>query len=387
MLPCPPASPFLASANDSDPDNGDSLHVCQINGQPINQGSGLTLALTRTIDSDPNVAGGTLVLDSDGCYTFSTGTDFEDLAVGEIDEVCFSYFICDEAEASDEAQVCIEVAGKNDPPAAEDDSETTTEDSPVSYSSILDNDFDVDGDTLTVKSVEGMDLDLAAGTDITFSLPTGALVTVSATGEYTFDPNGQYDYLAEDDHAIETFQYAVTDGNDGTAEATVTILIKGVNDPPVARDDAYTRGADEADPTESPLTGNILEENDFDPDAKDGEVLTITGVTSTDGSVLYAVPDDWAHTADPITFELSNGTVVLYPNGTVEYTPDEAKFDQLSQGEIMVDSFQYTIKDANGLMSAPATVTFTTTGKNDPPAAADNSETVDEGGEVSDCIR
>ena len=185
-----------------------------------------------------------------------------------------------------------------------------------------------------------------------------------------------------------TFSLACTDGqichngkciNIPGGEAAIDTTDCSV--PPIAEPNEYSRGANEADPTESPLTGNILI-NDSDPDGEEGE-LTITEliVTYLNGTAkVYNVTSGHS-------IELDYGYVTLDPNtGAASYSPNEADFEKLSQGEIMVDSFQYTIKDPDG-RTASSTVTFTTTGKNDPPAAADNSETVDEGGEVSDCIR
>jgi VCBS repeat-containing protein len=51
--------------------------------------------------------GGTVTVDTDGCYRYSTGTDFESLKEGETVEVCFQYEVCDPTTGSDGAEVCI----------------------------------------------------------------------------------------------------------------------------------------------------------------------------------------------------------------------------------------------------------------------------------------
>ena len=68
-------------------------------------------------------------------------------------------------------------------------------------------------------------------------LPSGAQVTLDADGSFTYDPSGQFDSLAMGDSDTDAFVYTIDDGNGGTASATVTIEIDGVNDPPVASND------------------------------------------------------------------------------------------------------------------------------------------------------
>ena len=51
----------------------------------------------------------------------------------------------------------------------------------------------------------------------------------------------------------------------------------------------------------------------------------------------------------------------------------------------LLDTFVYTIRDPDGGTDI-ATVTFTVVGQNDPPVPEDDSETVPEGNDVSDCV-
>src|SRR5207244_5340256 len=71
------------------------------------------------------------------------------------------------------------------------------------------NDTDSDNDTLTVTSV---------------SLPSNGIATVNLDNTVTYAPLLGYS-------GPDSFTYDVSDGNGGTATATVSIL---VNDPPVA---------------------------------------------------------------------------------------------------------------------------------------------------------
>ncbi len=95
----------------------------------------------------------------------------------------------------------------------------------VNAAGILANDFDPDGDPLTVAAVNGQIT--AVGQQITLS--SGALLTVNANGSYSYDPNGKFNGLTSGQTAKDSFIYTVSDGRGGTDDATVTITINGVD--------------------------------------------------------------------------------------------------------------------------------------------------------------
>jgi uncharacterized repeat protein (TIGR01451 family) len=110
----------------------------------------------------------------------------------------------------------------NNPPVAENDVAATDEDNPVTVAApgVLNNDFDPDiGDTLTVIAVD------TSGT-------RGAVTAWHSTGSFTYDPNGQFEYLQAGSSTTDSFSYTVSDGNGGIDTATVTITIHGANDAP-----------------------------------------------------------------------------------------------------------------------------------------------------------
>ena len=129
---------------------------------------------------------------------------------------------------------CTQGAGQ--PPVAVDDAATTDEDVPVNVA-VLGNDSDADLDTLTVIAV---------------SDPANGSVVIELNGTVTYTPN--LDFSGED-----SFTYTITDGRGGTAQATVTITVLPVNDPPVvaAGDDAAsTEGSSVA------LAGSVTDSDD-----------------------------------------------------------------------------------------------------------------------------
>ena len=99
-------------------------------------------------------------------------------------------------------------------PIAEDDFDTTFKDTEITISqaSLLSNDYDLDGDSITVQSID----------------TTGTKGIVSQiNGEFTYNPNGQFDGLSAGETATDSFTYTVTDGNGNIDTATVNVTIKG----------------------------------------------------------------------------------------------------------------------------------------------------------------
>jgi len=104
-------------------------------------------------------------------------------------------------------------------PGANDDVATVGEDGPAVSFNVLANDFDPDGDALSVTSANVSGL-------------KGA-VSLTSAGATTYHPNGQFAALNDGETAIDSFTYTVSDGEGFTDTATVTITIAGVNDAPV----------------------------------------------------------------------------------------------------------------------------------------------------------
>ena len=114
---------------------------------------------------------------------------------------------------------------------------------------------------------------------------------------------------------IDSFDYEVSDGNGGTAVATVTVTVSGLNAAPVAADDlaVVQQGV--------PAQINVLN-NDSDPDADRLSVSILTPPTL--------------------------GAALVLPSNQISYTSDTAG----------ADSFVYVADDGNGATDT-ATVTIT----------------------------
>ena len=158
------------------------------------------------------------------------------------------------------------LSSSNNPPIAVDDAFSTNEETAISGNVLAANpsvpDSDPDGDPLTVTHVNGNQGDV--GQQI--QLASGAKVTVAASGALTYDPDGQFDWVAAGQQTTDQFNYTIGDGNGRTDIGAVTVTITGVNDPPQAIDDGGTGfSTDKATPF---TTASVLI-NDTDPDSAD----------------------------------------------------------------------------------------------------------------------
>ena len=337
--------------NDSDPES-DDLSLKMVNGKRVTPGSTLTLTLP---------SGAIVSVTTNGDYTYDPNDQFDSLRSGDEGIDTFTYTITDGEGGTDLATVTILMPGMNDAPDAEDDSKTTMPNKRVSDNAILPNDSDPDSDDLTVSMVNGQPIDQSGTT--TISLPSGAIVTINSDGDYTYDPNDQFDSLRSGDEGIDAFTYTITDGEGGTDLATVTILMPGMNDPPEAEDDSKTTMPNKR------VSDNAILPNDSDPDSDD---LTV--------SMVNGQPIDQSGTT---TISLPSGAIVtINSDGDYTYDPND-QFDSLRSGDEGIDTFTYTITDGEGGTDL-ATVMILMPGMNDPPEAEDDSKTTAPNKKVSD---
>ncbi|MBI1375131.1 MAG: LEPR-XLL domain-containing protein, partial [Phycisphaera sp.] len=195
--------------------------------------------------------------------------------------------------------------------------------------------------------------------------PDGTLLTGDALVSFTYTPDD--DALDPGDSAMYSFTYTAVDKFSGTDTATVNITVDGVNDAPTAFDDSF------ATLENTTLNGNVLADNgagaDSDPDASDS--LTVFEVNG--GVVALGVPTTLA----------SGATLTVNSDGSFAYDGP----DSLAAGQILNDSFTYTITDTHGAMDS-ATVSIAVTGENDGPVAVDDtlSVTEDDGATMLDFL-
>ncbi|MEM6623329.1 MAG: M10 family metallopeptidase [Pseudomonadota bacterium] len=192
---------------------------------------GLGFAVTNVGGAAPGTVilsnGASYTVESTGAISFSTNGAYNTLADGQIATVSFDYTITSTDGETDTATATITITGSNDGPTAAADAFTAEEGSSLIGNVLGDNgagaDSDVDqGDVLVVSGVQGGGLG-------TVTLASGARVTMSANGQFSYDQAGAFDALNTGQTATDSFTYAISDGNDGVATATATITVNGVD--------------------------------------------------------------------------------------------------------------------------------------------------------------
>lgn len=164
-----------------------------------------------------NVAGiyGNFSINTAGIWTYTLNNSLsavQSLKEGETRPEVFTVSSFD----GNTTTVTITVVGTNDGPIATGDSATVNQDAVLTLTpaQLLANDFDIDGDTLTITSVQ----DGVNG--------TAALVA----GNVVFTPVAGY-------HGPASFRYTISDGSGGTSTATVSVTVVKANGLPDAVDD------------------------------------------------------------------------------------------------------------------------------------------------------
>ena len=249
---------------DIDPD-GDAITVLSVNGNPANVG-------VATAGS----TGGTFTIGTNGSLVFDPGNDFNSLGVGASRDTTTTYTLIDSQGQVDTATVTVTVQGTNDAPTATDDNLSTDEDTIASGNVVTsDNgngiDLDPDGDPLRVSEIAGS----SANVGLPVAGSSGGLFTIQADGSYVFDPSTDFQNLAIGATRSTSINYTITDDNGGVSSATVTIVVAGQNDAPIAIGTI---------PPQTTLDGTTIAPLDlsvFFDDVDDGSVLTFD-----DGSTL-----------------------------------------------------------------------------------------------------
>jgi large repetitive protein len=157
-------------------------------------------SFSPTILTQP--ANGTATLNGDGTVTYTPDANFNG-------SDSFTYRVSDGSLNSNTATVSISVTSVNDAPTAIDDFFATDFESVLNIApdSVLDNDSDIDGDTLTVSS---------------HTQPLNGSVTVNSDGTFTYTPDTGFS-------GNDGFTYSVSDGTT-TSMAVVTITVNGPTD-------------------------------------------------------------------------------------------------------------------------------------------------------------
>ncbi|KIC12156.1 hypothetical protein RA19_02600 [Leisingera sp. ANG-M1] len=316
------------------------VNVSAVNDAPVANADSVTVAedgsLTfdpRGNDSDPEgtalsitslgtPAHGTAQINADGTVTYVPDADF-------FGSDSFTYEVSD-GELTSAATITVTVQPVQDAPVAVTDSAATAEDTAVVIN-VAANDSDPDGQALTVTAVTG-----AANGQAQFS-----------GGQITYTPDADF-------NGSEQITYTVSDGNGGTATATVQITVTPVNDAPVVVNDTSS-AVQSATQTLAPLA------NDSDVDGPQLSITELNGTALQPGQFVSLA-------SGALVFLNGDGSVSFFPGGN---------YDHLALDETAVETVSYTVSDGAGGTST-GSIQFTVTGINDAPVITPDTATTEE---------
>ncbi|MDF1726467.1 MAG: VCBS domain-containing protein [Sulfitobacter sp.] len=303
-----------------------------------------------TEKGNASIVGGILSFDPDG--------DFDDLAVGDSEEVVLGITLSDPQGGTSTSTVTITVTGTNDGPV------------------ITSGPTDAAG--TAIESGEGPATPAIVAADATGQLsyvdpdetPTtlgswsvdaigpsyGTMNIDSETGAWSYFLSPTLsDSLRQGETVEDRWTAVITDAEGAQAMEVITITITGTNDAPVIDDvtSLTDRGHTEGGPTT--LTGQLVAN---DPDTfVDAPTWTITRADDIDVE------------------EQTYGTMAINNDGLWTYTVDPEAVDTLGEGETAMETFRATVRDEFG-QTDEVTVKVRFAGTNSAPElVVDISET------------
>ena len=360
-----------------------------------------------------NVNNGSLVLNSDGTFTYTPNENFHGVD-------SFIYEVLDGNGGTAQATVNITVDSVSDIPVANADAYVMSEDGSLNttlINGVLINDSDGDGDTLTVNVIPVVDV-------------SHGVLVLSTDGTFTYTPDANF-------NGVDSFIYEVDDGNGGTSQATATITVGSVVDlstdsenAVVDEDNPLSDMVSTGDSTTSggslsyslvsgpsngtfssainPITGSYTYQPNDDYVGSDSFQYLVTDSTSGESAVetvsitvnpvtdLAGMDDVLVVNYDTLTAgdvslndtttssggdvnltfsrltDPASGTLVFNSDGTYTYDPTDVGVLGGS------DSFTYLVTDPASGESSIQSVSLTINPENTPPEGTDNNSTIDE---------
>jgi VCBS repeat-containing protein len=374
--------------NDTDVDQGDVLHVSGIRLGTEAAGGALDAVNPGTDNTNGTLVTGLygqLIIGADGNYTYIVDSSNPAvLALGPLQflDENFTYRVTDLGGQSDLAQIHIIIRGRNDAPVANIDTATAVEAGGLNNAqsgvdpsgNVIDNDTDLEGDTLTVSALRTGGL---------AETGTGGVLGAALRGRYgdlILNSDGSWRYQVDNSLAevqalrvsgqtlTEVFSYTLRDFFGATSSNELRITVDGRNDTPIAQDDGNTAieagGIANGTPGTN-ATGNVLD-NDSDVDSvANGEGKHVLSVSSQNGQ---------ASNAGQVLIGLY-GQLTLNADGSYTYVIDNNNPTVQAlrtAGETLAETFTYRMSDTAGA-TADARLTVVIQGANDAPVSRNDS--------------
>jgi VCBS repeat-containing protein len=286
---------------------------------------------------------------------FSIATDgLHDIQIVYWDQGGYAQLKVEVATVSGNGTVgAYSVLGTSNTATLAHDTLTTLEDQPlvIKATTLLTNDTDVDGDKLSISSLQGHDPKVASAVYDASGTKIVGSVIMDATSNVIFTP-------AKDVNGEVKFSYTVTDGHGGFDTTTVTVNVVAVNDAPVATNVAQSVAEDATTPNNAgQLTAS-------DVDAGDALTYAVTGTTtSASGATTGNVP---------------TGFVLDANTGKWTIDTSSSVYQKLGVGQSISFDVAFTATDKAGAVSNPGHLSLTVTGTNDAPVATNSVQSVAE---------
>jgi VCBS repeat-containing protein len=309
---------LLTGASDAE---NDTLFVQNL-ASSVTTVSTSTLAQTLFLGSDYTLSGSTISLTPAGFAKFNG------LSAGETDTATFNYDVSDGITTTHNT-FALTINGVNDAPSAIAIADKVSEDGPAV--------------TLTANFTDP-DRDDTHGFSINTAGTKGNVIN-NNDGTFSYDPNGQFEFLALGQTATDTFAYTVTDNHGASSTATASITVIGQNDAPVIQTGG---GGDEA--TYRLRVHNAAITTVQAKDVDNGDVVTYSIVGGSDASsftldshtgvLAFASLPKQPHNAYEVQVQASDG----HPGGTdvqaitVNVTADKMAGDQ---AKLEADTFVF----------------------------------------------
>jgi hypothetical protein len=292
--------PLAVDDNETTNEDTPLMGSAQTNDTPSEDGGN-----TWTLDGpDGGAQHGDVSMNPDGTYTYTPDPDYNG-------PDSFDYIVCDVDGDCDTATVFITVDPINDLPLAEDDVETTPEDTPI-VSNVHSNDTPSGdgGNTWMLVGVNG-----------------GAM-----HGTVDFQPDGSYTYTPDLNFSgSDSFTYQVCDVDNDCDIAVVNITIESVCENLIVS--VFMEGPYEAGPAMTTWLNYYHILPGQDPTESDDPLAAILGVPTPIGQPYNTAPWNYAGTegdtyGDPAT----NPGSIPYPETVTDWVLVSLRNDVLEPG-------------------------------------------------------
>ncbi|MDS1786349.1 tandem-95 repeat protein [Vibrio parahaemolyticus] len=270
----------------------DTPTIIKVLGNDTFEGDGKVVSL----DTNNGPANGTVSVNPDGSVTYTPNDNYHGAD-------SFTYIVTS-GGVSESTTVNVDVTPVNDAPVVKDDIATTQEDTAVTID-VLPNDFDVDGDKLSIQSA---------------SVPEAQGKVEIVDGKLVFTPAENFNGHAE-------IIYTVTDG-ELTDEAKVTVTVNPVNDAPTIKVDAVESITEDAVNTDTVVATLTVRDTDTSEDQ-----LTVSLENNSNGY-----------------FVLVGNEVKLTQAGVDAVNNDELNLKDLTISASVSDGVNPTANDSDSLI-------------------------------------